>query len=234
MNPHKVVGRILGHTVIQSGTARKLGSLMIKSRRTSVPIPLALTAALLISACEGPVFSAADLNVAYEEAMVDTRNAAVLGSEREAAVLERLEAYFTDMTPESVREDTASVYAEDGILYDNLAVIYGVHDIEEYFVKASGEADSLTVRFLQVTNDGIDYYVRWVMLIGSEALSPDEPLKSYGVTHFRFDEDGRVLLHRDFWDAASGLYEYLPVVGGIVRQLRAVLGAEPSHDGHKH
>ena len=196
---------------------------------------LTLAAALLISACESPAnLSASDLNAAYEEALADTSNAVVLSADDELAALERLQAYFADMTPASARDETASVYAPDAILYDNLAVISGVHDIEDYFVKAATEADSLGVEFLQVASDGADYYVRWRMIIGSESLSPDEPLKSYGVSHFRFAPDGKVLLHRDFWDAASGLYEYLPVVGGIVRRLRAVLGAAPSHDGHEH
>jgi hypothetical protein len=44
---------------------------------------------------------------------------------------------------------------------------------------------------------------------------------SYGVTHFRFDEAGRVLLHKDFWDAGTGLHEYVPGVGALVRRVRA-------------
>jgi len=32
-----------------------------------------------------------------------------------------------------------------------------------------------------------------------------------------------VLLHRDFWDASTGLYEYLPWVGALLERLRAAL-----------
>ena len=41
-----------------------------------------------------------------------------------------------------------------------------------------------------------------------------------GVTHLRFDADGRVVLHRDYWDAAEELYEKLPVVGGLMRLIK--------------
>ena len=204
---------------------------MSKFRWPSGRVMLTLFAALLISACgRAPNLSASELNEAYEYSLADTNDAVVLPPEQEAVVMERLEAYFTDMTPASVISGTSAVYAPDAILYDNLAVIVGLIYIEEYFIKASSEADSLSVEFMQVTNDGKDYYVRWRMIIGSEALSPGEPLKSYGVSHFRFDEEGKVLLHRDFWDAATGLYEYLPFVGAIVRQLRAVLGELPGYE----
>ena len=79
------------------------------------------------------------------------------------------------------------------------------------------------MEFRQISNAGSDYYIRWEMAIESEALSPGAPIVSYGVTHFRFDDEGRVLLHRDFWDASTGLYEYLPWVGGLLERLRAAL-----------
>jgi len=231
MNPRIAAGRTFGRTIAKTGVSRRLGSLMNKVRWPSGRILLPLFAALLVSACgRAPGLSASELNEAYEFSLADTADAAVLPPEQEAAVMERLEAYFTDMTPASVMSETANVYARDAILYDNLAVIVGLLYIEEYFIKASSEADSLSVEFLQVSNDGKDYYVRWRMIIGTEALSPGEPLKSYGVSHFRFNEEGRVILHRDFWDAATGLYEYLPWVGGIVRQLRATLGELPGYE----
>jgi steroid delta-isomerase len=36
----------------------------------------------------------------------------------------------------------------------------------------------------------------------------------------RFGSDGRVLYHRDYWDAAGELYENLPVIGGLMRWLK--------------
>jgi hypothetical protein len=36
-----------------------------------------------------------------------------------------------------------------------------------------------------------------------------------------------VLLHKDFWDSGTGLYEQLPVLGAIVGRVRAAI----EHDG---
>jgi ketosteroid isomerase-like protein len=42
-----------------------------------------------------------------------------------------------------------------------------------------------------------------------------------GASHLRFDAHGLVDLHRDYWDAAEELYEKLPVVGALMRWLKA-------------
>lgn len=42
----------------------------------------------------------------------------------------------------------------------------------------------------------------------------------HGSTHLRFAPDGRIALHRDYWDAAEELYEKLPLVGALMRWLK--------------
>jgi len=41
-----------------------------------------------------------------------------------------------------------------------------------------------------------------------------------GARHIWFAPDGRVVYHRDYWDAAEELYEELPVLGILMRWLR--------------
>jgi steroid Delta-isomerase len=42
----------------------------------------------------------------------------------------------------------------------------------------------------------------------------------HGAGHIRFAADGRVVYHRDYWDAAEDLYEKLPVLGILMRWLK--------------
>jgi hypothetical protein len=41
-----------------------------------------------------------------------------------------------------------------------------------------------------------------------------------GITHLRFDSDGRIVLHQDFWDASEGLYQHVPVLGSVIHRIR--------------
>lgn len=47
-----------------------------------------------------------------------------------------------------------------------------------------------------------------------------KPWRVEGCSEIRFDPDGLVVSHYDYWDAAAGLYERFPVVGVLLRALR--------------
>ena len=47
----------------------------------------------------------------------------------------------------------------------------------------------------------------------------------HGASHLRFAADGRVCVHRDYWDPAEELYEKLPLIGALMRWLRRRLAA---------
>jgi hypothetical protein len=44
--------------------------------------------------------------------------------------------------------------------------------------------------------------------------------RSFGMSHIRFDAEDRVALYQDFWDSAAGLFEHVPVVGGLIRTIK--------------
>ena len=51
-----------------------------------------------------------------------------------------------------------------------------------------------------------------------------------GTTRLRFAPDGRVILHRDYWDAAHELYARIPLLGWPLRAMRRALAAKsPKH-----
>ncbi|MDP1734681.1 MAG: nuclear transport factor 2 family protein [Sulfuritalea sp.] len=46
-----------------------------------------------------------------------------------------------------------------------------------------------------------------------------------GTSHLRFDATGKVVLHRDYWDAAEELYAKLPLIGCVMRGLQRMARA---------
>lgn len=186
-----------------------------------------LAAAVLAgpAGCGGPAPPSPEaMNASYERALARTAGRAVElpgGAEGERAALARAEGFFTDFSEAAVRERAASTYAADAYLNDTLAVMEGAPAIAEYFARTARRVSALRVEFLDASHAGPEYYVRWRMTIESPRLNDGAPMVSYGVTHFRFDAEGRVLVHKDFWDAGTGLHEYVPGVGALVRRVRA-------------
>jgi len=41
-----------------------------------------------------------------------------------------------------------------------------------------------------------------------------------GGSHLVLNSDGRITLHRDYWDAAEELYEKIPLVGSLMRWMK--------------
>ncbi len=179
-----------------------------------------------LAGCAGPGVSSAELIASYEQALAATEGRAVgnleQDPERLAAWMNRAETYFSDITQTSVRELTRETYAPDGYLNDTLKVITGVEAIEEYFYATAGNTDAVRVEFLSYAATDKDVYVRWRMTIEAPRLS-DAPLVSYGMSQFRFDEQGRLLIHKDFWDSGGNFFEHLPFVGRAIRSIRGRL-----------
>jgi steroid delta-isomerase len=60
----------------------------------------------------------------------------------------------------------------------------------------------------------------WDFSFRIKALKPERKRTIHGTSLIRFAVDGRVLSHRDYWDAAGELYEQLPVIGSVMRALK--------------
>lgn len=77
-----------------------------------------------------------------------------------------------------------------------------------------------TTRFVveDVATGSDGSYVRWRWEWQRRARDPLRTVP--GVTHLRFDSDGRITYHRDLFDAAEGFYEALPVIGGVLRIIK--------------
>ena len=52
-----------------------------------------------------------------------------------------------------------------------------------------------------------------------------DAMRIHGATLLRFDADGLVREHRDYWDAAEELYEKLPLLGALMRWLKRRVAA---------
>lgn len=124
-----------------------------------------------------------------------------------------------------VRDQTLKVYAADAYLDDTLVVHHGASEIEAYFVKTSETMKSYQVTIDDVARSGDNYYVRWTMIFSAPALSGGQPVHSIGISNIRFNREGRVEFHQDFWDSGKNFYAHLPVVGGAVGFVRKRLEA---------
>ena len=84
---------------------------------------------------------------------------------------------------------------------------------------ATLQAPRFVVREVVADAGGAQCFLTWDFLFVAPRLGPGTQT-IHGGSLLRFGADGRLVLHRDYWDAAEELYAKLPVVGALMRWLR--------------
>ncbi|GJI87929.1 nuclear transport factor 2 family protein [Duganella hordei] len=132
--------------------------------------------------------------------------------------MRRLVAFFETLTPATVRQIRV-VYATDARFKDPFNDIGGHAAIVEVFEHMFVQLDQPRFVVLEQMVRGEQGFLTWELHFRL-ARWPDRPQVIRGATHVRFNADGQVALHRDYWDAAEELYEKLPVLGALMRYLK--------------
>lgn len=145
------------------------------------------------------------------------------GSAAEKEAISRFENFLAHLDEKTAREKTERVYAPDAFLNDTLKTLHGAPAIREYFIKTAQGLESMTVVFDDVAVSGRNYYFRWTMDTRMKHLARGRTIRTIGVTMVRFDPEGRVVIHQDFWDSAQGVWDHVPVLGMVIRWIQSRL-----------
>jgi hypothetical protein len=143
------------------------------------------------------------------------------GSTAEKAAVARFENFLGNLDEKTARNETTKVYAPDAYLNDTLKTLHGSAAIREYFIRTAQGLDSMKVTFDDLAVSGRNYYFRWTMETRMKYLARGKTITTIGVTMVRFDPEGRVILHQDFWDSAQGVWDHVPVLGTVIRWIQS-------------
>lgn len=186
-----------------------------------------LPLAFLLAACSSPspkAMGVLDWHKAALEATEPGRVGSVApGSPEEAAAVARFQEYWASFTPERVHAKVRSVYAADAWLDDTIKSLHGLDAIEHYMAESAAGAESCSVEPEDWTRKGPDFYMRWKMHVRFKKFKKGQLTSTLGITHLRFNKDGLVAYHQDYWDSTRGIWEHVPVLGWAIRKIKARL-----------
>ncbi len=180
----------------------------------------AAAAAAILSACSsGPT----DLVRDYDAALA-ARPGVVLRDDaagREAA--KGFASLYGDLSADNVKARAREVYAAEAWFNDTIATKSGIDAIERYLLKTAAGSEKVRAEVKDVAVSGSDCYVRWTMEVRSKNLAGGRPIITEGMSQLRFDREGRILLHQDFWNPSAGIYQHLPLLGPAIRQVNGLI-----------
>ena len=130
----------------------------------------------------------------------------------------RLQDFFETLSPASV-ERLDEFYAPDARFKDPFNEVTGVPAIRAIFDAMYRQVGRPNFVVTRGFGHGNDAFLAWEFKFFFKGDAEREQTIR-GATHILFAPDGRVALHRDYWDAAEELYEKLPVLGSLMRWLK--------------
>lgn len=180
-----------------------------------------LVFAFLLTACVPPNTSKLKVEEYRKAIATASSEGPAAGSAAEKQARENFTNYLKNVgNQDYIRANTAKVYAPNAFLNDTLATHYGPEEIEAYFVKTADVMTMFELTIDDVARSGQDHYFRWTMIFAAPAMAKGEPIHSIGVSQVRFNEQGQVVMHQDFWDAAGNFFDKIPVSGPSINFIR--------------
>lgn len=144
------------------------------------------------------------------------------GLQPEQAVA-KFEAVFHNLGSEGLEAHVNLAYAENLFFNDTLHTLEDRQKLLDYLSRTGERLQDMQVSVLGWSQQGDDLFVRWLMQTDFRLAGRDRRVRTVGMTHLRFNEAGKIVLHQDFWDSSQGLYEHVPILGGMIRWIRAQL-----------
>jgi steroid Delta-isomerase len=140
--------------------------------------------------------------------------------------LERVELFFTRISSSSLPE-IRQLYSANAYFKDPFNEVTGIANIEKIFAHMFIQVKAPKFEIVSSIGNGTNQtpnteaFLVWLFYWKDEVEA--KPIR--GSSHLKFNQDGQIVYHRDYWDAAEELYETIPLLGSLMRWIKKKLAA---------
>ena len=137
--------------------------------------------------------------------------------------LQRVVTFFETLDRAAVARIDA-VYANDVWFKDPFNEVKGIAAVTRIFEHMFVQVGEPRFVILEGVEQGDAAFLTWEFRFRMKRFDTTTLQTVRGASHLKFASDGRINIHRDYWDAAEELYEKLPLVGSLMRWLKRQAG----------
>jgi len=134
--------------------------------------------------------------------------------------LNALVEWYESLTPESLGR-MGEFYAANAWFKDPFNEVSGLEAIRRVFAHMFETLHAPRFRITERIADEHGAFLAWEFRFGAGRRA----YEVRGATHLRWNGRGKVVYHRDYWDAAEELYAKAPILGALMRFLQRRLRA---------
>jgi limonene-1,2-epoxide hydrolase len=150
----------------------------------------------------------------------DPKKAALLESRSAAEMkaIEKFYAFYEIFSEDRIRRGVRDLYAADAYFRDGYKEVEGIDNIEAYFIATTKAIHECTFDIQDWSSHEGNYYFRWIMRLRLKR-DKDDLIEQVGMSHVRFNPEGKIVFHQDYWDT-SVVFERVPVMGSVIRWVK--------------
>ncbi|MBA2405869.1 MAG: nuclear transport factor 2 family protein [Bdellovibrionales bacterium] len=109
---------------------------------------------------------------------------------------------------------------------DPVGPIKGADKIKKYYANMYANVKTIKFDFSEYYESGNNVVAVWKMTLQTDKLNSGETFSVDGNSVIKFDDSGKAIYHRDYFDMGAFIYEKIPVVGFVVKKIKERMKAE--------
>lgn len=134
--------------------------------------------------------------------------------------LSRFIDFYSPLDQNQITDSMDKIYADDLYFNDTLVTLRDRHALQEHLLATVERLNYMSLQPVNVIRDDNQIYLVWVMEARFSVLGRERLSRTIGISQLRFNRNGQVFFHQDFWDSSQGLDQHLPLLGPMTRWLR--------------
>ena len=196
-------------------------------KRLSCLLVLASTLLLFTACQQTPMHTQTVPNAAFRQALVQSDPAQfdlpAPNSTEETAMLQGIQELFKDYSYDKLSQNVEKVYAPKVYFRDAFRQLGSAAEIRAYFLEGLAPLENAEFVFNNVARVGGDFYLDWTMRLDFKKTPTGSWEESMGVSRIRFNSEGQVIFHQDFWDPTDIVYQRIPIAKQLIAYVKKKL-----------
>ena len=138
--------------------------------------------------------------------------------------LDALIHFYQNISPDSLAR-FPEFYSDNAYFKDPFNEVRGMAAIQHIFTHMFEQVAEPRFIVVEQVVDASGAMLVWQFHFSVQLWGKAKAQVIHGASHLKFDIDGRINFHRDYWDTGEELYIKIPVFGAVFRGLRRAFGA---------
>ena len=138
---------------------------------------------------------------------------------------DKITYFFKNLTKDKL-ELVTEFYHPQVKFIDPVETFDSAEKIKRYYEGMYKNVKTIKFDFSELHESGKTVVAVWTMTLETDKLNSGNPIKVDGNSVITFDDQGKAIYHRDYFDMGAFIYEHVPVVGFFVRKIKARMKVE--------